>query len=268
MPETTTETAAPEVHSHSSAQVKTTSRKDAWWVEPTLVATGFTIFIVYATFRAFENKFYEFGNYLSPFYSPKFVFDWWHYSPAILILWIPAGFRATCYYYRKAYYRAYFLDPPGCSVSHSGVLARLLGVCGSKYFGETSFPFVIQNFHRYFFYLATAVLVVLWYDVFKAFFDTSGNFMVTGLNLFMLLNVALLSGYSGGCHACRHLVGGRLDCFSSCPAAKTQHGLWHFVTKLNEHHMLWAWLSLFSVGLTDLFIRQVSSGVLPDFRVL
>ena len=262
---TTTETAAQT--SHSSAQVTTTTRKDNWWVEPALVFIGFTGFIIYATWRAFENQFYEVGNYLSPFYSPKLIFSWWHFSPALLILWVPAGFRATCYYYRKAYYRAYFLDPPGCSVSHSGVLARLLGVCGSKYFGETSFPFIFQNAHRYFFYLATVVLAFLWYDAYKAFFDTSGNFSVTGLNLFMLLNVVLLSGYSSGCHACRHLVGGNLDCFSSCPSAKRRHGIWHFVTKLNEHHQLWAWMSLFSVGLTDLFVRQVSSGVFPDFKV-
>ena len=259
---TTTETpaAAAAAHAHSSAQVTTTTRKDNWWLEPLGVFIGFTIFIAYATWRAFENNFYEVGNYLSPFYSPKFAFTWWHLSPAFLILWIPAGFRATCYYYRKAYYRAYFLDPPGCSVSHSGVLARLLGVCGSKYFGETNFPFVFQNFHRYFFYLATVVLAFLWYDVFKAFTDTSGHLNISGLNLFMLLNVVLLSGYSGGCHACRHLVGGNLDCFSACPK---RHGLWGFVTKLNEHHMLWAWLSFFSVGLTDLFIRQVSAGLSP-----
>ncbi len=86
-----------------------TTRKDAWWIEPTLVGLGFAAFIIYATFRACENQFFEFGPYLSPFYSPKFTFDWWHLSPAFLILWIPGGFRATCYYYRKAYYRAFLL---------------------------------------------------------------------------------------------------------------------------------------------------------------
>jgi hypothetical protein len=252
----TTKTETPTAAGCTPAHKGLTSRKDTWWIEPALVAIGFTLFIVYATYRVFENGHYEVGSYLSPFYSPKFAFDWWKWSPAILILWIPAGFRATCYYYRKAYYRAYFWDPPGCSIGHMG---------GHSYTGETKFPFVFQNAHRYFFYLATVVLIFLWYDVYVAFFQPTG-FVVSGINLFMLANVILLSGYSGGCHACRHLVGGRLDCFSSCPSAKQQFKIWHLVTKLNEHHMLWAWMSLFSVGLTDLLIRSYSLGYVTEMR--
>lgn len=234
-----------------------TSRKDAWWVEPLLVGIGFAIFIVYATFRAFENNFFEISSYLSPFYSPKISLDLWHISPALLILWIPAGFRATCYYYRKAYYRAYFADPPACSVGHFG---------GEKYCGETTFPLVIQNVHRYFFYLASIVLAVLWYDAIKAFFF-DGRFGISMVNLVMLANVILLTGYSLGCHACRHLVGGKLNCFSANACTKTQFKIWHLVTRLNEHHMFWAWMSLFSVGFTDFVIRQVASGAWPDFRI-
>ncbi len=254
---TKTESPSAATGSKTKAHTGLTTRKDNWWVEPALVALGFTLFIVYATFRAFENAHYEVGAYLSPFYSPKFSFDWWKFSPAILILWVPAGFRATCYYYRKAYYRAYFWDPPGCSIGHMG---------GHSYTGETKFPFVFQNAHRYFFYLATIVLIFLWYDVYLAFFQ-SGHFVVSGINLFMLLNVILLSGYSGGCHACRHLVGGRLDCFSKCESTKTQFKLWHLVTKLNEHHQFWAWMSLFSVGLTDLLIRSYALGYVSEMRL-
>src|SRR5438445_186264 len=124
-----------------------TQRRDAWWVEilPVVILLGG--FGVYATLRAFEGKFYEWGPYLSPFYSP--LIDpghrWWKFSPALLILAGPLGFRATCYYYRKAYYRAFFLDPPACAVSESGK---------RSYQGETSFPFILQNIHRYFLYLA------------------------------------------------------------------------------------------------------------------
>lgn len=240
-----------------------TTRKDAWWVEPALVAIGFTCFIVYATFRAFENNWYEIGTYLSPFYSPKLPVPEFlqqmvpFISPAFLILWIPAGFRATCYYYRKAYYRAYFLDPPACSVGHFG---------GDKYCGENSFPFILQNLHRYFFYFATIVLAVLWYDVFVAMYN-AGHPRLTVLSMVMLANVVFLSGYSFGCHAFRHLVGGRLDCFS-CPSAQGQYKLWGSVTKLNEHHMFWAWLSLFSVGFTDFYIRQYAAGAFSDFPLL
>lgn len=236
----------------SPAHQGMTTRKDMWWLEPALVAIGFACFGAYGTFRAFENNYYEFAHYLSPFYSPKILLPFWqsmHMSPAWLILWIPGGFRATCYYYRKAYYRAYFMTPPACAVTPP------VGA-GSGYCGETKFPFVMQNMHRYFFYLAGIVLAILWYDVFAAMFY-DGGFHLSGLSLFMLVNVIFLSAYSGGCHACRHLVGGRLDCFS-CPSAKPQLSAWKFVTKLNEHHMAWAWFSLFSVGLTDFYIRCAS----------
>ena len=53
-------------------------------------------------------------------------------------------FRGTCYYYRKAYYRVFFADPPGCAV----------GEARSNYCGETRFPFVFQNLHRFFMTLA------------------------------------------------------------------------------------------------------------------
>ena len=222
-----------------------------------MVGIGFALFIMYATFRAFENNYYEFNQYLSPFYSPKFVFDWWKWSPAILILWVPAGFRATCYYYRKAYYRAYFLTPPACGVE---------GIGGYKYCGETKFPFVLQNLHRYFLYLAIVVVVILWYDAIVAF-NFNGTFGVSAVGLVMLANVVFLSNYTFGCHAFRHIVGGKLDCFSCSPAAQTRFKLWNIVTKLNEHHMFWAWMSLFSVGFTDFYIRQVAAGVFPELRL-
>ncbi len=235
-----------------------TARNDNWWVEPALVATGFTIFIVYATWRGlFEPQYFEWGPYLSPFYSPRILLDWWHWSPAILVLWVPAGFRATCYYYRKAYYRAYFLDPPACAVGHLG---------GDKYCGETTFPFVLQNLHRYFFYLAVAVLAFLWYDAIRAF-DFHGQFGVGVGSLIFLANVVFLSFYTFGCHAYRHLVGGKLDCFSCSARTKTRFKIWSVVTKLNEHHMLWAWVSLFSVGFADLYVRLLAGHVITDIRL-
>ncbi|HEY9868284.1 MAG TPA: hypothetical protein V6D08_03900 [Candidatus Obscuribacterales bacterium] len=234
-----------------------TARRDAWWVEPVLVGIGFGLFIVYATWRAFEGAYYEWGPYLSPFYSPKLAFDWWKWSPAILILWVPAGFRATCYYYRKAYYRAYFLDPPACAVGHLG---------GNKYCGENTFPLILQNLHRYFLYAAIIVLGFLWYDAIISF-NWDGHLGAGVGSLVLLGNVILLSNYTLGCHAFRHLIGGRLDCFSCSGAAKTQFKIWNVVTKLNEHHMLWAWLSLFSVGFADFYVRSVAAGLITDIRL-
>lgn len=239
-----------------------TQREDLWWLEPAMVAVGFGLFIIYATFRAFENNYYEVleggRHYLSPFYSPRLNFDWWQWSPAILILWIPAGFRATCYYYRKAYYRSYFLTPPACGVS---------GYKSGQYCGETSFPFVLQNIHRYMFYLASLVLLVLWYDTYESFRFGEGFGVGVG-SLIFLANVLLLSGYTFGCHAFRHLVGGRLDCFSCTKSTQAQLGVWSWVSKLNEKHMLWAWLSLFSVGFADFYVRCVATGVIKDIQLI
>lgn len=246
-----TKTAAP------PAALGATARRDAWWIEPLLVGVGFGLFGIYATFRAFQGAFYEWGPYLSPFYSPKLAFTWWHWSPAILILWVPLGFRATCYYYRKAYYRAYFLDPPACAVGHLG---------GNKYCGESTFPFLLQNLHRYFLYAATIVLAFLWYDA-LASFNWGGKFGFGVGSLVLLANVILLSNYTLGCHAFRHLIGGRLDCFSCSPASKGQFRLWSWVTGLNERHMLWAWVSLFSVGYADFYVWMVSAGVFTDLRL-
>src|SRR5258707_14008691 len=92
-------------------------RSDVWWTQPLLVFLGLGTFIVYSTWAAFQVAHYLFGNYISPFYSPEIVGDsphswfgpkpsWWPawllFSPALLILWAPGGFRLTCYYYRGA----------------------------------------------------------------------------------------------------------------------------------------------------------------------
>jgi len=199
-------------------------------------------FAVYATWRAFENAYYQSGPYLSPFYSPAIVTKWTvlgrHFSPALFILPFPLFFRATCYYYRKAYYRAFFWDPPACAV---GEIAPR-----KNYTGERAFPFVLQNLHRYAFYGAVVILVVLWWDALLAF-DFGGRFGVGLGSLVFLANIVLLSLYTFSCHSWRHLSGGCSNCFSCSAGAKAKHTVWERVTRLNENHALWAWLSLFSV---------------------
>ena len=237
-----------------------TMRRDAWWLEliPVVIVLGG--FGIYATVRAFEGAYYEWGPYLSPFYSP--LIDqhhrWWPFSPAILILGGPLGFRATCYYYRKAYYRAFFLDPPACAVGESRP---------HRYSGETRFPFILQNLHRYFLYVALIFLIILWYDAVRAFwFD--GHFGIGVGSLVLLANIVLLSFYTFSCHSLRHIVGGKLDCFSCVTLGGPRHTAWRWTSFLNEHHMLFAWLSLFSVGLADLYIRLVATGTILDLRLL
>jgi hypothetical protein len=237
-----------------------TTRRDAWWLEllPVIILLGG--FGAYATARAFEGKYYEWGPYLSPFYSPLIDphHGWWPFSPAILILAFPLGFRVTCYYYRKAYYRAFFLDPPACAVGESGK---------RRYRGETKFPFILQNLHRYFLYGGIIFLIFLWRDAFRAFFF-DGRFGVGVGTLVLLLNVILLTVYALSCHSLRHIVGGKLDCFSCSAFGRPRHTAWRGLTILNERHMLYAWISLVTVGLTDLYVRLVASGAITDVRLL
>lgn len=237
-----------------------TERRDAWWVEnlPFIIVLG--AFTIYTTWRAFEGRYYWIDPYLTPFYSPLIDAEhrWWPFSPALLVLWAPLGFRTTCYYYRKAYYRAFFADPYACAVGERK---------NRKYCGETKFPFILQNIHRYFFLVAVVVLAFLWYDAIRAFFFPNGFGIGVG-TVIMVVNVMLLSVYTFSCHSFRHLVGGKLDCFSCTSFSGARHSAWGKVTRLNEHHMFWAWVSMISVGLTDLYIRLLAAGVFREIRLL
>ena len=251
-----------------------TSRRDAWWVQSAVVFAILGSFVAYATWAAFQNEHYTFGPYLSPFYSPELFGGsphawlgpkpgWWPgwlpFSPALVILPFPGLFRFTCYYYRGAYYKAFWADPPACAV----------GEPRKSYLGERSFPLVMQNVHRYFLYVALLFLLILAYDAYKAmwFADpaTGGTEFGIGVGTLVLtLNVVLLTGYTLGCHSLRHLVGGRLDQPSRHPV---QHACWRGCSRLNGRHMRWAWASLVSVAFSDLYVRMCSMGIWTDWRL-
>jgi hypothetical protein len=236
-----------------------TERRDAWWVEPVLTVAVLVLFSIYAFWSASQNAHYEFGPYLSPFYSPnlKHWFPGINFSPAFLILWIPLGFRGTCYFYRRAYYRSFFWDPPACSVGENRK---------GNYTGETKFPFVLQNLHRFFFYAAFVLTVLHWTHLVQAFiFD--GNFGVGVGSLVYLLDVVFLTLYTFSCHSFRHLLGGKLDCFSCSNFTQHRYNAWKKQSVINENHMVFAWISLFTVGFTDLYIRMCSMGIWQDFRL-
>jgi hypothetical protein len=251
-----------------------TMRPDAWWSQPLLVFAGLSAFIVYSTWAAFQGAHYYWGPYLSPFYSPELFGDsphswfgskpsWWPswmlWSPALLILWAPGGFRFTCYYYRGAYYKSFWGDPPACTVGEPRKFYR----------GENSFPLIMQNIHRYFLYLALLFIVFLAIDVWKAMWFTNAAGQTSfgiGLGTIVLaLNVVFLGGYTLGCHSLRHLVGGFLDQISRAPVRQKTYNC---VSCLNRRHMLWAWMSLFWVGFSDLYVRMCSMGIWTDFRIL
>jgi hypothetical protein len=248
------------------------ARRDAWWAGPLVTALVLGSFVIYTTFRIFQNAYYVVGHgtdilpehsyMLSPMYSPLLVLpDWvprW-VSPAMLILWMPGGFRLTCYYYRKAYYRAFMLDPPACAV----------GEPRNEYAGETRL-FLFQNIHRYFLYIAIVFIVILGYDAIHSFIWPSGNGYTFGMSVGSLVLTAgatLLALYTFGCHSLRHLVGGNVDCFSCVRGGNARYKTWRGVTRLNEHHMFWAWTSLFGVTFADFYVWMVASGRIRDLEL-
>src|SRR6266540_3034642 len=251
-------------------------RRDAWWVQPLVVFIILSGFVVYATWAAFQNAHYEFGTYLSPLYSPLLYAESPHawirgtrpgwlpssfpFSPALFILPFPGLFRLTCYYYRGAYYKSFWADPPNCAV----------GEPRKSYRGERSFPLIIQNVHRYMMYFALAFIFILGSDAVKAmvFTDPATGVKHFGIGvgtLVLTLNVILLGGYTLGCHSLRHLVGGYLDRLSGAPARRTAYDC---VSCLNRAHMRWAWMSLIWVAFTDIYVRLLSMGIWHDWRII
>jgi hypothetical protein len=267
-----------------------TRRTDKWWIEPLWQAGGFLCFVIYANWAAFQGQHYWHEAYLSPFYSPVLFTNiaeagvegaapvahawlgawpawlqnvwpaWLPTSPAWLILAGPLSFRATCYYYRKFYYRAYFMSPPGCAVGPAPQ---------KKYKGET-FLFLFQNLHRYTWYIAVTYIVILGWDAFVGFWQDgevfSGQLGIGVGTVMLCLNAVFLGLYVFGCHSCRHIVAGKLNCFSCTKITRTRYSLWQRVTRLNEHHMFWGWVSMIWVGLTDAYIRLCANGIITDYN--
>jgi len=254
-----------------------TDRTDDWWKGPTAMAAYLGIMIVYSTWRGMMEAdfwiFEEFGrstghqtmwiesegsHVLSPLFSPLVIpggdglgsmvpleLAWM--SPAMFILIFPIGFRGTCYYYRKAYYRAFMQQPTGCAVSKPW----------DEYSGETGI-LLVQNLHRYFMYAALIYLPILSYDVWMSvnFHDTSNihSYGVSIGSMMLLVNLILLTGYTFGCHAFRHLVGGGANEWTANPMSRLKYRMWRFSTSFNENHRDWALYSLFWVMIADFYI--------------
>ena len=259
-----------------------TDRIDEWWKGPTAMAAYLGLMIVYATWRGFmEADFWIFSelgysagvghgagtmaieehgsHVLSPLFSPLIIpgenswvpreLQW--LSPAMFILIFPAGFRATCYYYRKAYYRVFFHQPTGCAVSKPW----------NEYSGETGL-FVVQNLHRIFMYVALIYMPILTWDFLLSInldsehsgLEIFNPEIVTVGSLVLLINVLMLSGYTFGCHAFRHVVGGGANKWTGRPMNRIKYMMWRVSTYLNENHKDWALYSLFWVMFTDFYI--------------
>jgi hypothetical protein len=247
-----------------------TSRRDTWWLQPAATFLVLSLFIVYATWAAFQGKNYWVGrHYLSPFYSPEIFGDsphaffgakpnWWPgflpFSPALIILPFPAFFRLTCYYYRGAYYKAFWADPPACAV----------GEPKRGYRSENRWPMRFQNIHRYVLFFAIFLLAALWRDVWMSFHFENGIGIGVG-SLVILANTVLLTMYTFSCHTFRFLIGGRRNSLAKLPM---KLACYNCVTGLNKKHMYFAWCSLFSVMFADLYVRMVAMNVWSDWRIL
>ena len=249
-----------------------TLRRDRWWANPSTTFVFLTAFVVYTTWAVFQNAYYYVGgaahrDLISPFYSPcltascvpgahgGLVITWWMISPAILIVGGPLSFRFTCYYYRKAYYRSFWQSPPGCGVADGH----------ARYTGETRFPLVLQNIHRYTWFIALIFNVILTIDAVMAFrLPGDGGIGVSIGTIVLVLNALLLWVYSLSCHWCRHLCGGHVNHFSE---HRIRHRLWKLVSPLNAYHMQFAWVSLTWVALADVYVRLVASGWILDHKL-
>ena len=248
-----------------------TLRTDRWWLPPLLTFAGLTAWVLYAGIRSFlqENYFVPEYNYLTPFYSPcvsfgcideashfgQFVPDVWWIPYAIVSLPFLLLFRLTCYYYRKAYYRSFWLSPPACAVAEPH----------RRYTGETRFPLIVQNSHRYFFYISLIVGLINLYDAILALFKADGSFGLGLGNIILFVNVFFLLLYSLSCHSCRSIIGGRLNHFSRHPV---RYKLWGWVSLLNGKHMELAWITLVTLAVTDFYIMALAAGWIFDLRIV
>jgi hypothetical protein len=253
-----------------------TSRKDAWWLGPLLWSVFFIIGFGYLGVMIFSPYYYWAEPYLTPLASPLFYGEgphallgndppsWWPsylpLIPGVFIALFPAGFRLSCYYYRGAYYKALWADPPACAV----------GEPRHDYRGEHKAPLVVMNIHRYFLYFGIALVFFLTYDVilatrFPVAPGSSETKFGIGLGtLLMAANVVFVALYTFSCHSFRHLIGGVLDIFSRSPVRKKA---WDCVTCINRRHGLWAWCSLYTMCSTDLYIRLLAWGKITDWRI-
>ena len=248
-----------------------TLRTDRYWLQPLVTVVLFSLWLGYGLARTATQKHYFVPEYeyLTPFASPcvsascvegsSHLGVWFGEFPpliplAIVTLPFLLLFRLTCYYYRKAYYRSFWLSPPACAVAEPH----------TRYSGETRFPLIVQNAHRYFFYAAIAISLINTYDAILAFHSPSGFGFGLG-NVIIVANVVLLWGYTLSCHSCRSLVGGRLKHFSRHPV---RHRLWQWVSKINERHMQFAWITLASLVVTDLYVWMVANGTITDLRFI
>jgi len=247
-----------------------TDRIDNWWAQPFWMGLALTAALIYTAWRLIifpDSIYYELegSKVVSPIFSPN-ILEWslfglneWDHpswvNAAILVLWIPFGFRGTCYYMRRVYYRTFFQSPTGCWVDEPDINKKI------GYGGEKRL-FIFNNLHRYFLYAAMVIIVIKWWDVTHTLhFDTGWGFSFG--TFIMATEAFLLTMYVTSCHALRHLAGGSLDRWVSGISA-FRGRLFKRISVFNRSHGFWFWTSLGFVFLGDLWTIAVAEGHISD----
>ena len=253
-----------------------TNRIDKWWSQPFLMGFSLTLAMIYTFWRLII---YDTGIYyeqdgsivMSPLFSPN-ILEWnifglstWDHpswvNAAILIIWIPFGFRGTCYYMRRVYYRSFFVSPAACWVDEPEINKK-----HSK--GEKG-VFILNNLHRYFLYAAMIIILIKWWDVTHTLTFNEGYGFSLG-TFVMGIEAFLLTMYVTSCHALRHLAGGVLDRWTT-GISKIRGYLFGKLSIANRSHGFWFWISLAFVFIGDLWVLAVNEGYfsfLADWKLI
>ncbi len=219
------------------------------FLEPNWRLWSFVLLIALGILALFAFPMKGYDGYIDPFYSPT-----------VVILPLIGLFRLTCYAFRKYYHRHLFGHPPGCSVSER------LNEAKRAYSGETGF-FRVENLHRYFMYFSAAILPFFFYDFYLSLFWQHSLALRFG-SLFMLADTLAVTIWVFSCHSVRHIIGGRLDCFSCTFASRLGGSVFKFQSRLNARHEALAWASLALIIAADLYIRALAAGLPLDFTIL
>lgn len=183
------------------------------------------------------------------------------YSPTLAVIPLIALFRLSCYAYRKDYYRHIFRHPLACADGERFDSEK------RTYKGETGF-FLLNNFHRYFFYIGLAILPFFYWDFYLSLTYIPGYFVLRLGSIILLGNALLLTLWTVSCHAFRHIAGGYIDCYNCKAGGKGIKKFYNAQSRLNLHHEQLAFLSLLVVVGVDLYIRAVLMGLPVDFTFI
>ena len=198
-----------------------TQRRDAWWAGPLVTALVLGGFVIYTTFRIFQNAYFQFGHG-TEVAARACVSALADVLAAVGAAGLGAGvdFAGDVHSVDAGRVSADVLllsqgVLPGVLFGSAGVRGgRAAGpICRARR-GCCCFRIFIATF----LYVALVFIVILGYDAIHSFIwptaDGGLTFGVSVGSLVLTTGTTLLALYTFSCHSLRHLVGGNVDCFS------------------------------------------------------